>query len=140
MKDRPPMKLRWAFTLWNAGLSLFSLMGFLRTGQELMSVLMIPGGFHKSICSRLGKNKNIWKTNIKILSLNYKLFSLFPELDWILQVNIRHYHTIFFIAKANYYNLFGNIIMQLHFIRSPLLYPNIWSFSTQFSLYFANSH
>ncbi|ODN05529.1 Elongation of very long chain fatty acids protein 6 [Orchesella cincta] len=56
MKDRAPLKIRWALIFWNVCLGIFSTIGFLRTGQELMNVLMTPGGFHKSICSRVGLN------------------------------------------------------------------------------------
>ncbi|CAL8097165.1 unnamed protein product [Orchesella dallaii] len=53
MKDRAAVNLRRPLILWNFSLAIFSSMGFLRTGQELLSLLLMTGGFHKSICSRL---------------------------------------------------------------------------------------
>jgi len=57
MKDRQKLNLQWTLVTWNFCLGIFSLMGFLRSGQELLSVLTMTDGVHKSICSRIGLNR-----------------------------------------------------------------------------------
>lgn len=50
MKDRKPLGLRYPLIAWNAALSLFSFVGFLRTAPHLM-YYMYANGFYASACT-----------------------------------------------------------------------------------------
>jgi len=52
MKNREPYNLRSLLLTWNVGLSIFSIIGFLRTAPELFHLLKEPTGFYLSICTR----------------------------------------------------------------------------------------
>jgi elongation of very long chain fatty acids protein 6 len=55
MRNRPAYKLKWPLFLWNAGLGIFSIMGFIRTAPEFFHV-MTGIGLYKGICYRLCGN------------------------------------------------------------------------------------
>ena len=50
MKNRDKFVLRKAFALWNFGLALFSIVGTVRMLPELVRLLSVDGGFHRSVC------------------------------------------------------------------------------------------
>jgi hypothetical protein len=52
MRNRQPLKLQTPLFLWNLGLGVFSIMGFVRIAPELFQVLASPNGFHRSVCIR----------------------------------------------------------------------------------------
>lgn len=57
MKNRQGLELRKPLIVWNWTLGIFSMVGFYRMSQELMYVLSLPNGFHKSVCIREGLNE-----------------------------------------------------------------------------------
>lgn len=53
MKSKKPFQLKKTLFLWNMGLGIFSMMGFLRTVPELYTIVTSgPDGFVRSICNR----------------------------------------------------------------------------------------
>ena len=62
MKDRKPYSLRKALTLWNTGLAVFSIMGFLRFYPDLQAGVL-ENGFTHSVCNNhlmLNPPHNLW--------------------------------------------------------------------------------
>jgi hypothetical protein len=58
MKNRPPFKLQLPLAIWNLCIGLFSILGFIRIGRELWTVLSSDQyGFHTSVCTRIGLNE-----------------------------------------------------------------------------------
>ncbi|ODN05585.1 putative fatty acid elongation protein 3 [Orchesella cincta] len=57
LKNRPAFELRKPLVVWNWTLGIFSMIGFYRMSQELVHVLSLPNGFHKSVCVREGLNE-----------------------------------------------------------------------------------
>lgn len=55
MKTRSPFGLRRRLLLWNIGLAIFSMMGFLRTFPEILYVVR-ETGFYRSVCERKDHN------------------------------------------------------------------------------------
>jgi len=52
MKNRVAFSLRKLLALWNMSLAIFSILGTLRTGPELVYILGQEKGFHLSVCKR----------------------------------------------------------------------------------------
>ncbi|CAL8111130.1 unnamed protein product [Orchesella dallaii] len=52
MKNREPYRLRGPLILWNLGLAIFSIVGFVRTFPELVYLMREENGFHTSVCIR----------------------------------------------------------------------------------------
>lgn len=52
MHSRQPFKLQGPLLIWNLGLAIFSLCGFVRTFPELFQVISGQDGMHRSICVR----------------------------------------------------------------------------------------
>lgn len=56
MKNRQPFHLKKQLFLWNAALGIFSIVGFVRTAPEFLSIVFDKNGFYRSICVRNGGN------------------------------------------------------------------------------------
>lgn len=56
MANRKPFELKRELFLWNAGLGIFSILGFVRTAPEFFSVLFGENGLYISMCARTGGN------------------------------------------------------------------------------------
>jgi len=56
MRSRPAFELKGPLFIWNLSLGIFSLVGLLRTGPELVMVLSRKNGLFNSICSKTGMN------------------------------------------------------------------------------------
>lgn len=77
MASRPPMKLKYLLTAWNASLSLFSLCGALRTvSQLLFNLSTIP--LRDTIC--LPAKHTAWGNNATGLWVQLFIYSKAPEL------------------------------------------------------------
>ena len=50
MKNREKLELKKTIAAWNFGLALFSVLGTVRTLPELVRLLSLEGGFHRSAC------------------------------------------------------------------------------------------
>jgi hypothetical protein len=50
MKEKEPIKLKWSFAAWNAGIGIFSIVGFARVFPSFCTEFVKPGGFYRSIC------------------------------------------------------------------------------------------
>lgn len=56
MRDRPAFHLRLPLFLWNAGLGLFSILGFVRMFPGFLNIVSKPDGFYNSICKKVDIN------------------------------------------------------------------------------------
>ena len=50
MKNREKFELKKTIAAWNFGLAFFSVLGVVRTLPELVRLLSLDGGFHRSAC------------------------------------------------------------------------------------------
>lgn len=89
MRNREPLKIKTPMMLWNAGLAIFSILGFIRVFPELLYTLN-KFGFHHTICN------NSW-TQVKETRFWICLFVLskIPELGDTLFLVMRKQKLIF---------------------------------------------
>jgi hypothetical protein len=52
MRNREPMNLKWPLFIWNAVLSIFSIIGFIRTAPEFFTIIFGKRGLYQAICYR----------------------------------------------------------------------------------------
>lgn len=52
MKNRQAWNLKYTLAAWNFGLTIFSAVGWIRVTQQLIEILLLDNGFHKSVCVR----------------------------------------------------------------------------------------
>jgi len=51
MRNRRPMNLKWAMTLWNFSLAIFSVLACCTVLPEFYRIISSPNGFHNSVCA-----------------------------------------------------------------------------------------
>jgi len=94
LKNRSPLNVQLPLALWNLGLGIFSILGFMRIAPELFKVLASPDGFHRSVCSREGLNEPMAYWSIifalsKYVELGDTLFIVLRKQPLIL---LQYYH------------------------------------------------